>query len=115
MEHLEITETLARLGGDMELLGELYAAFRLDAPLKLDKLAKAMADGELVEARKQAHSIKGAAATVGALASRQLAERLEKGVNNLSAQESEALRAELVIELQVAFAAMDKAVEAANK
>lgn len=115
MEHLEIIETLERLGGDMELLGELYVAFRLDAPLKLEKLATAMAGGNLMEARKQAHSIKGAAATVGALAARQLAERLEKGVNDMPAQESEALRAELVNELQVAFAAMDKAVEAANK
>ncbi|MFW5734271.1 MAG: Hpt domain-containing protein [Oceanidesulfovibrio sp.] len=114
-DHLEIMDTLARLGGDVELLGELYVAFSADAPTKLEKLDGALARRDLVEARKQAHALKGAAAAIGALSTRTLAERMEKTVNEISADEAGVLQADLANEVHAAIDAMDQALEAAKK
>lgn len=75
--HLETEETLARLGGDRELLGELYAAFAEDVPGKCKELAAAVEAGDTGQVRKRAHSLKGSAAAVGATLCRDLAVDLE--------------------------------------
>ncbi len=77
MEHLETADTLARLGGDRDLLRELYHAFALDAPLKLQTLRHALDDARRDDAARQAHALKGAAAAIGAEPCRQLALELE--------------------------------------
>ncbi|TVM16359.1 hypothetical protein DPQ33_12085 [Oceanidesulfovibrio indonesiensis] len=115
MDHLETTETLARLGGDAQLLGELYAAFSLDAPSKLEKLGNALARNDHAEARKQAHALKGAAAAVGALQTRALAERLEKTVHDLTEAEADSLQAELAHEVRATIQAMDQSAKKATK
>lgn len=76
-KHLETEETLARLGGDRELLGELYAAFAEDVPGKYDDLAAAVQAGDTSAIMKRAHSLKGSAAAVGATECRNLAVQLE--------------------------------------
>lgn len=75
--HLETKDTLARLGGDRELLGELYAAFAEDAPGKLKDLETALQAGDMDLVMKRAHSLKGSAAAVGANECRSLAMQLE--------------------------------------
>jgi len=74
---LEIHETLARLGGDRELLGELYAAFAEDAPGKFRDLEAAVTAGDMSQVMKRAHSLKGSAAAVGANQCRAIAVELE--------------------------------------
>lgn len=76
-KHLETRETLARLGGDRELLGELYAAFAEDAPDKFKDLEAALHAGDMVLVMRRAHSLKGSAAAVGATECRSLAAQLE--------------------------------------
>ncbi len=115
MDHLEITETLARLGGDVQLLGDLYAAFSADAPSKLEKIDDALAQGDLSEARKLAHSLKGAAAAIGAIQARALAERMEKNVQDMTEDEAGALQSELENEVRAAIQTMDQAAKEAGK
>lgn len=115
MDHLEITETLARLGGDVQLLGDLYAAFSADVPNKLEKLDNALAQGDLSEARKLAHSLKGAAAAIGAIQVRALAERLERGVQNMTKDEAGALQTELKNEVRAAIQTMSQAAKEARQ
>lgn len=75
--HLEVEDTLLRLGGDKELLGELYEAFSEDAPLKFAELRKAAQEGDLDTCMKRAHSLKGAASAIGAEGVRDQAESVE--------------------------------------
>ncbi len=78
---LEIEETLRRLGGDKELLGQLYAAYAEDAPRKLLTLRQALEDEDLLQILKRAHSLKGASAAVGAIGCMQLAQSIEDAVH----------------------------------
>ncbi len=76
-KHLETEETLARLGGDRELLGELYAAFAEDVPGKCNDLVAAVQAKDASAIMRRAHSLKGSAAAVGATGCRDLAVQLE--------------------------------------
>lgn len=57
---------LRRLMGDRELAETVVHAFVLDCPFQLDKLRRAIADGDFAGVRLHAHSLKGAAASVSA-------------------------------------------------
>ncbi len=76
--HLELEETLRRLGGDTKLLRDLYAAYAEDMPKKIGALQQALADEDLRLVHKIAHSLKGAAAAVGARGCLALAQRIEE-------------------------------------
>ncbi len=65
-------ELLARLMGDQELAGKVTAAFLDDAPRQLRTLKKMLQEGDADGARRQAHTLKGAAATISAEALRSL-------------------------------------------
>jgi chemotaxis protein histidine kinase CheA len=71
---------LARLMGDKELVGKILVAFLTDAPRQFrvlrDKLEKADAEG----ARLQAHTLKGAAATVSAKALLSLCQAIQREI-----------------------------------
>ncbi|MCA9323439.1 MAG: Hpt domain-containing protein [Planctomycetes bacterium] len=60
---LSLDEARNRLAGNEQLLREMITMFIEDAPPRLAKLAAA---DDASEARREAHSIKGHAATVGA-------------------------------------------------
>lgn len=77
IDALEIDETLARLGGDVELLHELYAAFLGDAPQKLEDVGEAVDQKDFKRIKQKAHALKGAAAAVGAVGFKRLAVQLE--------------------------------------
>ena len=66
-----------RLGGDEALTAMLITAFSSDMPVQLARLESALAAGDSRLAGQQAHKIKGAAANIGALAFRNVAEALE--------------------------------------
>jgi PAS domain S-box-containing protein len=59
-------EMLARLMGDQELAGKVIAAFLEDAPRQLRTLKATLEEGDAEGARRQAHTLKGAAATLSA-------------------------------------------------
>ncbi len=70
-------ETLERMSGDRDLLANLFQLFMDDAPKKLSKIELYAEQGEYYQIERAAHSLKGAAATVGAAQLCQLAAELE--------------------------------------
>jgi len=59
-------DLLARLMGDEGLAGKVIAGFLDDAPRQLRSLKKMLEEGDTDGARRQAHTLKGAAATISA-------------------------------------------------
>jgi two-component system sensor histidine kinase/response regulator len=72
------SELLERLMDDRELANAIMAGFIKDIPLQVQKLKNFLNGGDVPGARRQAHTIKGAAATVGAPALRKVAFELEE-------------------------------------
>jgi signal transduction histidine kinase/DNA-binding response OmpR family regulator/HPt (histidine-containing phosphotransfer) domain-containing protein len=71
-------ELVARLMGDVELLQLILAGFLEDIPQRIDALQNALAEGDALLVRRQAHTIKGAAANVSAPALGAVAYQLEQ-------------------------------------
>src|SRR5262249_5588476 len=90
---------LRRTGGDQVLLKELIALYRADLPDALRSMARAVARDDAEALTLAAHAVKGSVATVGGMAAREAAmkvERLGKSGNLASARAAvNALRAEL--------------------
>ncbi len=63
---LNIPEAMERLDGDGELLKEICGVFTDDAPKQMEILRKAIDTGDMVLTERQAHSLKSAAANIGA-------------------------------------------------
>ena len=61
-----LEDLLARLMGDKELADKVIAGFLKDVPRQLHTLKKMLEEGDADGARRQAHMIKGAAATMSA-------------------------------------------------
>ena len=57
---LNVDEALSRLGGDAALLGEIWAAFRADAPHRLSALGVALAEGNKDRVCSLAFALQGA-------------------------------------------------------
>jgi PAS domain S-box-containing protein len=57
---------MTRVDGDEELLQEIVELFLEDAPRQIERLKAALEAGEAALAQRQAHTLKGAAANVGA-------------------------------------------------
>jgi PAS domain S-box-containing protein len=70
-------ELLGRLMGDRRVAGIIVAGFLQDAPTQLQCLGERLKEGDAEGARRQAHRLKGAAATVSAGALRTLALQVE--------------------------------------
>ena len=66
-----------RLMGDAELVVEITTGFLDDVPRKLASVGAAVKNGDPAEAARQAHSLKGACANVGAVAMSSVAGELE--------------------------------------
>ena len=69
---------LGLLGGDREAVAEIVAEYAADAPRRLTELREALAAGDAELVRRQAHTLKGASANVGAEALREAALGLEQ-------------------------------------
>jgi PAS domain S-box-containing protein len=72
---------LKRLMGNRKLAGQLVKAFLDDAPAQLSRLRQQIAEGDSSGARRQAHSLKGAAANLSAGALRAAAWRAEQAAS----------------------------------
>jgi PAS domain S-box-containing protein len=70
-------ELMERLMDDRSLAGKIVAGFLQDAPSQLRRLREKLEQGDADGARRQAHMLKGAAATVSADALRALAFEVE--------------------------------------
>lgn len=71
---------LERLGGDETILTEIVRVFLEDAPGQFQAMQEAAASGDAVVLRRLAHTMKGAAGTVGAARLQQAALVLEQAV-----------------------------------
>jgi HPt (histidine-containing phosphotransfer) domain-containing protein len=71
------TVLLDLLGGDAASVAEILGEFLEDVPRQLQALRAAFDDGELDAVRRQAHTVKGASANVGAEALRGAAYAVE--------------------------------------
>jgi HPt (histidine-containing phosphotransfer) domain-containing protein len=63
---LDRKASLARVGGDVELLGELIDLFQSDSPGWLEDVRRAVLAGDPAKLRRAAHTLKGAAGSFGA-------------------------------------------------
>jgi PAS domain S-box-containing protein len=68
---------LKRLGGDLELIGDVLAAFSADAPTHITNLLDALNRSDTIAIRRIGHTLKGSAASVGAEAVRSVAYQVE--------------------------------------
>jgi len=72
---------LERLMGDEDLAEHIISAFREDIPGRLEALARALQDQDAPGVVLQAHTIKGAAANLGAEQMREIAGVIEAASN----------------------------------
>jgi len=71
------TELLERLMGDADLVALVLAEFLTDIPLQIRTLMEYLDTGNAPGAERQAHTIKGASASIGGEAMRALAGQME--------------------------------------
>jgi two-component system, sensor histidine kinase and response regulator len=69
---------IAVVDGDRELLGEIVAAFLIEGPTLLEEIRRALAAGDSVQLRREAHTLKGALRTLGIESAAELAAELEE-------------------------------------
>jgi HPt (histidine-containing phosphotransfer) domain-containing protein len=74
---LDQDKTLERLKGDTEFQALLYKTFAQDLEQRMQRFRDTLAAGDVPSVAKQAHSLKGAAATIDAEALRRAAYALE--------------------------------------
>lgn len=75
---IDMEDTMERLGGDRELLNELFQVFIEEAPHKVADIEQALQREDYQLAMKRAHALKGSSSAVGAFLSRDLCFELEK-------------------------------------
>ena len=68
---------LSVVDGDEDLYRELLVIFRDSVPVQLENMREALALGDIVAVEREAHSLKGAAANIGARAVSETARHLE--------------------------------------
>lgn len=76
--HWDKTAALAETAGDEALLEELLTLFQQAAAEDLDRIRQAVSVGDSATAVAAAHSLKGAAASLGIESMRRLAEAVEQ-------------------------------------
>ena len=64
---ISLTEVIGRFDGDRELIGELWETFKETAPGQVVNALHALGSGDLQTVAREAHSLKGAAANIGAV------------------------------------------------
>ncbi|HET9369470.1 MAG TPA: response regulator [Vicinamibacterales bacterium] len=91
---------LRHTGGDRDLLKQLIALYRADAPMSIRKIARAAKAGDAETVRIAAHTLKGSVATVGGAAGRAAAARLEAIARSGSLDGADVALARLRTELE---------------
>ena len=93
---------LSTLGGDRELAQQIIVEFLADVRRQLEALRETAVSGVTAQLARQAHTLKGASGTVGALALRAEAEHLEAEARQAGEERLEGAE-ERVSVLEVAF------------
>ncbi len=75
---LDRNQLLEMTDGEVEFEHELLSTYRDSATLTLERLRAALSSGELTEAIREAHTLKGASLNVGAMALGECAAAIEK-------------------------------------
>jgi CheY-like chemotaxis protein len=79
---------LDRVEGDQELLAEIIKVFLADAPQLLGEMQNALQQGDMISLERSAHSMKGAAGNMSALATVNAASQLEQSAKKGDAEKS---------------------------
>jgi len=79
---------LDRVEGDQELLAEIIKVFLADAPQLLSAMQKALQQNDMILLERSAHSMKGAAGNMSALATVNAASQLEQSAKKGDAEKS---------------------------
>ncbi|MEO5356317.1 MAG: response regulator [Nitrospirae bacterium YQR-1] len=87
---LDVKEALQRLDNDEEILRDMWIAFVEDAPKQLALLKELFDAGDVEGLQKQAHTIKGMSANIGATALKSESFRMEIALRKLSKDMSDA-------------------------
>ncbi len=101
----------ARLLGDADLVRKVLTAFRGDMPGQITRLGKLLAAGSHAEAARQAHTIKGAAASVGGERLRNAMAAIEKAAQAGRPDHGHARMAQAETEFALLQAAIDQELE----
>ncbi len=92
--------------GDEDLAKEVLETFLEDVPRQIEALKGALKEGEAPLVRRQAHTLKGAAGNVGAVALQEVAFRMEKA----SAAEAMDKAASLMSQVAEQFRILQEAI-----
>ncbi len=104
-------DLMSRLMDDSDLMQDIIREFQADTPRQIRLLHEFVAQGDLAGAERQAHSIKGASASVGGEALRRTASEIElaaRAGNRDSVQS-------LLAELDTQFSRLQQAMLAASR
>lgn len=104
----DLSELLDRLDGDHEFLSELLLMFRRDCESSLHRVQQALADGDLLELSRGAHTIKGMLRNLSMNSCAEAAAALERSAQASDQKES----AEFLVNLKVALAKVLPKVDA---
>ena len=94
--------------GEAEVIAEVLDSFAADAPSEVERIVVALAEGDLAAARRAAHGLRGACASVGAEALAAACLRIEGLPEGAAVPHPEATRADLA----VAWDSLRPAIEA---
>jgi signal transduction histidine kinase/CheY-like chemotaxis protein/HPt (histidine-containing phosphotransfer) domain-containing protein len=99
-------EALERLGGDEELLVDLWEAFIGEAPRQMGILKEALDANDIVLLERHSHTMKSAAANIGADMLRKLAQQMELAAANGEIKNTPEIFARLLCEMDRVFEEM---------
>jgi CheY-like chemotaxis protein len=108
-------EALARLGNDERLLKKIWKAFIADAPRQMEVLRKALKADDPALVEHQAHSLKGAAANIGAGLMKDKASQMEVASRERELNQAHTLYPQLEYEFKKALMALSEATTEASK
>jgi HPt (histidine-containing phosphotransfer) domain-containing protein len=97
---LDVPGTLARLGGDAELFGDLIEFFLADAPELMGEIRGSVEAGDVAAARMKAHALKGLIAGCGGIRATQAAQLVEAAGQAGALNEIQPLVQTLSVELK---------------
>jgi HPt (histidine-containing phosphotransfer) domain-containing protein len=79
---LNWTGFLDRILGDKVLAKEIFNEFLDETAKRIEKIYRAIDDGDIREASQEAHTLKGACANVGAVGLQDIAHKIELSIND---------------------------------
>jgi HPt (histidine-containing phosphotransfer) domain-containing protein len=91
---LQALERLKEWGGD-KLAGQMVRLFLKNTGTRMDQIRAGVADGNLEEAERGAHSLKSSAANIGAEILRTMATRMESAALDANVEHARTLLPEL--------------------